>query len=109
MDIHGISLVKTPNNAVPNRRNKLRPVELLHEVGESPRSKTSAGTVEENRTKKPRQPVQPSSEFLQNTSPSIDFQVGAIGTFINEMHLLHDQMLAPAKDVDLPQPLDALA
>jgi hypothetical protein len=109
MDIHGISLAKTPINAVPNRRNKLRAVEFLHEVGEIPRSRTSAGAVEENHTKKPRQPVQSSSEFLQNTSPPIDFQVGAIGTFINEMHLIHDQMLAPAKDVDLPQPLDALA
>jgi len=89
MDIQGIGPVKT-KNAVTRQINKLQRDEISQKV--SGRS----------------QPVQPLNA-PQKTAEPVDFQVGAIGTFISEMDLLQNRMLAPAQDEDSPPSLDTLA
>ena len=89
MDIQGIGPVKT-TNAVTSQINKLQPGEISQKVAGKP------------------QAVEPMNA-PEKTAEPVDFQVGAIGTFIKEMDLLQNQALSPAQDEDLPQSLDTLA
>ena len=88
MDIQGIGPVKT-KNAVTGQVNRLQPGEIGQKVPRKP------------------QAVQPLST-PQKTAEPVDFQDGAIGTFINEMDLLQNRALAPLQDEDSPPSLATL-
>jgi len=89
MDIQGIGPVKT-GSAVTSQISQLRRGEVSQKVSEK------------------SQAVEPLSA-PQKTAEPVDFQDGAIGTFINEMDLLQNRALAPPQEEDLPPSLDTLA
>lgn len=108
MDVQGISPVKTLVGAGSNRINALHPSESLHNAGEKSRPAVeqvgSAGEDSGANRIRPRvQPLHPAPSTIK----PIDFHDGVIGTFINEMDLLQNRVMASG-DQGSQQALDAL-